>query len=462
MRTIEKILILLAFIPFGIYLFLRSGGMVSVIVRRLNLPSYLAREHYGPELLYLFIYTGLFLLFILLFPKFERVIRKAISLNERYLLLSLMVFTIFFSHFYFFRYFKTSGLKVVEEEQLVYWEDGERKTARDKPLSVWDEGGNMVTARLIHQQGLSAYFQIHKSNSIANWRMGNHPPLYFTILSLFGSHYIGMRYFSIILMILNVLLTFLIGKEIKNARFGLIAGFLFLCMNYYFFYSMRAENDILVTSFILITLYFWMASGKGRLSLPLAGLFMGLAFLTKYSAFLILPILFIDTIVKKRYRSFGLVLAISILVFSPWLIILFLEGNSMQAQHLAWFRLPPLPGTAQAAAGGTLQYLLQLPKDIGLSISFLALIGLIFLIPNGHKRMNYLLPILCVAVFYLAPFFKLPKPNYAMPGAPLVAILASYAIFKSSTSLKIRSILVFISFLIFIIKLQLDIFYFVR
>lgn len=438
----ERWVVFVGFMFSLIIFILRMVGGMNVVLNKLKLYHFLKEYCFAVELWGVVYFLG-GSLFFLLFSRIISWVKFFTNLNEKKKMILFLVFVTLVVHFYFFKYFSTKNLPI----------------GNAPPSSgITDEIGNMLVGRWLHTTGIGSYFEVFNTNEITKWRMGTHPPLYFLILSLFGDNYLWMRYLSVIFFIINVTVLMLIGKEICKIEFGMLCGFIFLCMNYYFLYTMRAENDVIGTIFLLLFLYFWLKKGKKIYPL-LSGFFLGLGVMSKYTLFLIFPALLLDVILRKRWKEFGIVLFCFLCFTSIWWITLAQHKELLMCQLKLWGSPLVLPHKATSAAGGSLQYLLRLPKDIG-GMSFLFfLVGVISVITKSKTIPFFPFFLLYVLMFYITPFFKCPKLNYAMPGAPGFAVIAGWGVKEIATP-RVRYFGVFICFLYFIVKLQLDSFYF--
>ena len=132
----------------------------------------------------------------------------------------------------------------------------------------------------------------------------DHPPLaFFTqhiFMSVFGETNIGFRLPSALLGIASIYLLYKIGEMLYSKNTGLLAaGILAVSINHVYISRLGLQESYVVF-FMLLTAYFFLkslhkASGpptpQGSHAILLAGISLGLAVLTKYTALAIVPIL---------------------------------------------------------------------------------------------------------------------------------------------------------------------------
>lgn len=183
------------------------------------------------------------------------------------------------------------------------------------PVYIFDEVYHAFTARAYAENDPRGYEWGHQSAVEGTAYEWLHPPLAKLFMALgilvFGNTSFGWRFFSAFFGVLVVYLVFILGKKIFSPGVGLIAAF-FICIDGMFLAQSRiAMNDIYLTAFVLLSLYFfwsWWKKEK-RASLVLSFFFSGLAVATKWTgAFLglIFSIFLLKKFFKKKRRFFWL------------------------------------------------------------------------------------------------------------------------------------------------------------
>ncbi|MEX1001678.1 MAG: glycosyltransferase family 39 protein [Crocinitomicaceae bacterium] len=149
-------------------------------------------------------------------------------------------------------------------------------------------------------------------------------------IAAFGNSEFALRIPSIILSLLAVFITFLIGKELFSRNIGLIAAFLHAINGLIIECAAgRVSSDHVETCFIVLVelaAYFLILSirrEKARKFIFLAGVFTGLAFLSKwFPALLIFPLWLIAFVFSDRFNWKDLLINGAILVTATAIVVL--------------------------------------------------------------------------------------------------------------------------------------------
>jgi len=159
------------------------------------------------------------------------------------------------------------------------------------------------------------------------------PPLFPVIISgllTFGFGIFLIKFLPILFAIFSVLVIYDIVRVMYNKEIALWSALVLTASHYFLFFSLKllTESLFILLSLLMIYLYYSGIKEDRRLFL-LAGLFTGLAFLTRYMGgilflvYLIYPLLIgkkkeIKRIYKNKFYWSGFI--ISILVLIPWFI----------------------------------------------------------------------------------------------------------------------------------------------
>jgi len=171
----------------------------------------------------------------------------------------------------------------------------------------------------------------------------DHPPLTFAInhvfLTLFGNNLFAGRLSSALFGIGSVILVYFIGKTLCNSKkSGLLAMGLFAINDFVVFYSRTAMMESIVVFFILLTMALFIRAQDNPKYLPIFGVSLGLAVLSKYTSVAIIP-LYIMLIVfhKKEYlKNCQLYLGIILFTITLTPIIIY---NYQMYNHFGHFDL---------------------------------------------------------------------------------------------------------------------------
>ncbi len=156
----------------------------------------------------------------------------------------------------------------------------------------------------------------------------DHPPMVFAVQhifqSLFGDSLFSVRLSSAFFGVLSVVLVFFIGRRLFNEKVGLLSMALMAVSGGILCLSRVALMESVTTFFVLLAFYFFIRSFEDKKFLPWFGVAIGLSLLSKYTAFIPIPIYFLILIFHKRnyFREWRLYFAIfcALLVFSPVII----------------------------------------------------------------------------------------------------------------------------------------------
>jgi len=186
--------------------------------------------------------------------------------------------------------------------------------------SVWyDEGEYLATAK---NWAFGIPFEINSQRPILL-------PLLETIILLLGGGETLVRFFLIFLPSIGiVIISYLIGKQMFGKKIGLITAAIMGSFWLLLFNTTRIHVEAMLMFFIYLSIFcFWkgFVEGNNKYKL-LMGLFIGLSFLTKFTAILTLFTIGIFLLLIQRSRIFkdkyfwfsGLIAFITILPYLIW------------------------------------------------------------------------------------------------------------------------------------------------
>ena len=150
---------------------------------------------------------------------------------------------------------------------------------------------------------------------------------------IFGISEFSARFFSALCGIGSVVVTYLIGRNLLNRWTGFLGALALLSSSHFLRFSRFGMLDAPLTFFISLALYFfWLGREKERY-LVLSGAALGLAFMTKsLAALLVFPVLGIycwamGEFVILRSRGYLIGLLVAALIALPWHVyMLFHDG----------------------------------------------------------------------------------------------------------------------------------------
>lgn len=163
----------------------------------------------------------------------------------------------------------------------------------------------------------------------------DHPPLVFFVqhvfMKVFGENNFGFRLPSAILGILSVWLIFLVGREMCRRTapalapvLGLVAAAISAVTVNHVYISRLGIQEAYVIFFLLLSSYLFLRSLDDSRYLLWLGAALGLAFLTKYTTAILVPIFLTYLVIFRRdyfkNRRFWLAVLIALAVSSPIII----------------------------------------------------------------------------------------------------------------------------------------------
>lgn len=212
-------------------------------------------------------------------------------------------------------------------------------------LFDWDEINFAESAREMIVTG--DYFRVHV-NYAPFWEK---PPLFFWLqagsMHLFGVNEFAARFPNAIAGVVTVAVLYFLGKKERNARFGLIWGFLYLCSFLPQVYFRSGIIDPIFNLFIFLSAYYLFKAlgddGPKDKRAIISGVFCGLAVLTKGPVgFLLVLLTFLVYVLIKKFKVLPtfkqvMLFALSVFIISffwfgvevinngPWFLVEFIE-----------------------------------------------------------------------------------------------------------------------------------------
>ncbi|OGZ35523.1 MAG: hypothetical protein A3A94_02530 [Candidatus Portnoybacteria bacterium RIFCSPLOWO2_01_FULL_43_11] len=176
----------------------------------------------------------------------------------------------------------------------------------------------------------------------------DHPPLVFIFqhfsIKIFGVSAFSARLPSALAGFLTIFFIYLIGRELYSKQVGLWSALVLTVSNYLIWISRTALLEAVAIFFIVLSIYFFIKAWSKTKYLFLWAVALGLAFLSKYTTFYLIPVYFIFILFKKRpwlkEKNFWLSLILIILIFSPVIfynLTMFYERGHFDVQFSALF-----------------------------------------------------------------------------------------------------------------------------
>jgi len=296
----------------------------------------------------------------------------------------------------------------------------------------------------------------------------DHPPLVFLIqhlfFSLFGQSLLVLRLPFALAGVGAVLLIYLIGRKLFEPKVGLSAALLLSVSVNHNWVSRIGLQESLVIFFSLLTFYLFLKNLAANQHWQW-GISLGLAMLTKYTAFIVLPIFLIYSFftnkIQLKKKSFWLGLVLAILIFSPVLIYnlkLYQVTNhfDLQFSYLFGQTVPEwqyLPGKMQM--GSFFDRLISLIPNLFFSLllpmfifSFASIFFAFYYFKKHHdRRLGFLL----LTIFsYLLLFLLIgPLPRFLSLVVPFIVLMVAWFISQQKRIIAVTFLLILAIFELF-------------
>jgi len=171
----------------------------------------------------------------------------------------------------------------------------------------------------------------------------DHPPLVFLLqyisMKVFGVSAFAARLPSALAGLMTIFLIYLIGQMLYSKQVGLLSAFVLTVSNYFIWISRTALLEGVMIFFITLSIYFFIKSWSNTKYLFLWGIALGLAFISKYIAFYLIPVYFLFILFKKRDwfkdKIFWISLLLILAICSPVIVynfIMFSERGHFDIQ----------------------------------------------------------------------------------------------------------------------------------
>ena len=226
---------------------------------------------------------------------------------------------------------------------------------------------------------------------------------------------------------------YLLCIQVFDKKTSALSALLLTLMPLHAYYSGKILTDVFSTTIATVAiLFFWIGFEKGDNKFKaLAGIFLGLTILARYTWIWLPAVLFLYLLIKNRslkfidkYFIFSIVLFL--LVLTPW----FWYGQQAYGTPLG----PLIHASKATTYWGGLQpwyeYFTYMPIVMSLGILATALVGIFFAIKNIKE------PFLLLTVIWLlfSIGFAISMPHkedrFLMPATPVIALLAAFGISK--------------------------------
>ncbi|HOY55900.1 MAG TPA: glycosyltransferase family 39 protein [bacterium] len=135
----------------------------------------------------------------------------------------------------------------------------------------------------------------------------DHPPLVFLLqhifFKIFGANDVAAKLPFAVAGLCLVYVVFLLGRGLFSVRVGLVAAFVLAINNYHVWIARIGYFESVTVLLMALCLLFLLKGSKNDKNFIMAGIFLGLACLSKYTAFILLPIFIIYALINFRRSS---------------------------------------------------------------------------------------------------------------------------------------------------------------
>lgn len=190
-------------------------------------------------------------------------------------------------------------------------------------------------------------------------------PMLVTLFYFFGSES-GAKFVNVIFTLISAVIVYLFAKNFFDKRIAILSAIFFLTLPINVTLSGRILPDVPFNTFFILSVFLFMKGVEHRKKfLPASALASIVAFFTRYSSILLLPIFILYFLIKKskikeifldKYVYISIALAVALFYTMPWIINGFIPNYTGSAKsyfltdaieepshfYLAYFPLVPL------------------------------------------------------------------------------------------------------------------------
>jgi outer membrane protein assembly factor BamB len=305
-----------------------------------------------------------------------------------------------------------------------------------------------------------AFHMLKNGDYLTPWSFGivtfliGKPPLNMWLMSLayqvFGVNNFSSRIWSAVFGVLSLVVVFYLGKKLYNVYVGFLSALVLGTFATFYIFARLAMTDVPLVFFILGSIYFFVLSEKTENNnwyAALSGLFFGLAFMTKQMVALLIPLIVFTYLIATRgsvrflfTKRFTLFWGVGLLVFSPWLIYMYIHfGSQFWQGYFMYSAVTRTVSPLEGHVGGYLYYFSYLAnKENLLWVILLPFAAALCVFNSVIKRLKEdTLILLWMAIVLLVFTFAQTKIYYyILPAFPAFAIAISSFLYQLSKKIQ--------------------------
>lgn len=340
------------------------------------------------------------------------------------------------------------------------------------PLEWFDPRQNFAPQNLGGQADIPAWTKLS---------FHDHPPLVFWIqhffIKFFGENNFAFRLPSALLGIASVYLLYLIGTLLYSRTVGLVSSLILALTVNHVYISRTGLQESYVIFFLLLTSYLFLKSLINDNYFILTGVSLGLAFLTKYNSFVLVPIFITHLLIFDRQKLLNkklwLGVFLALLIFSPVIIYNFklyqavghfdFQFSYIFGQNPEVWKVAPGKeiGTLAERIRDFVPRLISTNSWVFLSSFAFSFFGFAAAILRNHKETLRRNAFLAIAVFYLVLLIGFIGPSFRFLTmlTPFAALAAAVVVINRYRHFGQKAVWRWIMTVLFAVWLAFEIFY---
>ncbi|QQG38447.1 MAG: glycosyltransferase family 39 protein [Candidatus Woesearchaeota archaeon] len=270
-------------------------------------------------------------------------------------------------------------------------------------------------------------------------------PLILSIGKIFADSLIPSYFIVALISALGTIFIYLLGKELFNKQVGVISSIMLALSPFLIQTSHQILTDNTAITISLISLYLFIKAIKTKKNylFVLAGVFLSVSILTKYTSLILIPTILLFALFNNtKIRNYLSTIIGFLIPMIPFFIFLTLNNINILSPFLTYLN---------ASRAETLPILCNYTKSFLIVFPIITILGLILLlmplIKNKLNKNDLILAIWITAFLAFMQTIHYREPRYLLVIAPPIFLLSSrgiYFFFKEKLKFKKITITLFI------------------